>query len=106
MRRFESSRPSQGRAIGYETSGAASLSYPSPLWGGWLAQILIWASRVGVSPQRGLARRPPPRPPLPDDAAHRPPLGRPSPQGGGIALHHHSNRKRPEKGASISHCAR
>jgi hypothetical protein len=24
-------------------------AYPSPLWGGWLAQILIWASRVGVT---------------------------------------------------------
>src|ERR1700692_1207146 len=77
---------------------AASLSYPSPLWGGWPAPR---AGRVGVS-NEGILRGTP----TPASASGRcsasSRLGRPSPQGGGISLRHHSNHQRCEKLASIS----
>jgi hypothetical protein len=60
-------------------------SYPSPLWGGWLAQILNLGQSGGGSHNGSRARGTP----TPASAFGRccasPPLGRPSPQGGGIA---------------------
>src|ERR1700704_6607588 len=47
-------------------------SFPSPLRGGWLAQILHLGQSGGGKPKREpRSEHPPPRPPLPDDATHR-----------------------------------
>jgi hypothetical protein len=44
----------------------------SPLWGGWLAQILYLGQSGGGKPQRKpCSWQPPPRPPPADDATHR-----------------------------------
>jgi hypothetical protein len=64
--------------------------YPSPLWGGWLAE---GQSGGGKPRQKPRLWQPPPRPPLPDDATHRLRSADPPHKGEGSQLRHVSNRE-------------